>query len=411
MAFLGLLAYVFCLYIRPQDWVPAVLNKPVDYMVFAFVLFFGLLSKGKDVGKVIRMPHFKLMLLWMLAIALSNATNGRFQEAWDFFFKYFKFFVIFFCFALLVDDFSKLRKLFLFMVLLTAALAVQGMYQKEHGIGWAGQPLGWLGRIVWVGLWDGMNVLCLLFVVSIPFVLQFLLGPWPFFHRLYALAALPTILYGIYLTNSRGGFLSLMAVVFLHFKARLKNVWGVLIGVALAGALVTLAPSRFGDFNDEDNSASGRIEMWMEAFEMVTYNPVFGIGKGRFVQYTSELIAHNSFLEVMGETGMVGLFFWLSLLYVSIKSLLAARARIQAPRDRSLVEGLWICILGYLFTSLFITTEFELLYVLLALSISVVRITDTPIEFRFADMRRVAGLQAAGMLGFFAITRLYYRVF
>lgn len=411
MAYLGLLAYFVSLYIRPQDWVQAVLLWPLDYMIFAGVLFFGLITQSHRVGGVLRMKHFRLMVLWVGAVLLSVLAVGEFAQALDQFLIYFKFLVIFFCFALFVDSFAKLKGLVVFMVFLTLLLAWQGMYQKANGIGWAGQPLGWLGRIKWVGLWDGMNVLCLLFVISFPFLLQMFFGPWGPVYKLYAAFAAPFILYAIYLTDSRGGFMSLMIVVFLHFRTRFQNAFGAALGVMLVAAMCVLAPSRFGDFNDKNKSASYRVDMWIESMEMVKYNPVLGIGKGNFRSYTKKLIAHNSFLEVMGETGFLGLFLWLSLLYVSVMSLIKARGMLEDPRQRSLVDGLLICVLGYLATSLFITAEFELLYVLLALCMVVVRLVGVTVEYRLPDMKRVAFIQAAGVSGFWFFTKIYYRVF
>jgi O-antigen ligase len=238
-----------------------------------------------------------------------------------------------------------------------------------------------------------------------------LFGPWGPHYKLYAALATPFILYAIYLTDSRGGYLSLLIVVFLHFRTRFRNVFGYAAGAALVAVMCVAAPSRFGDFNDKNKSASYRVDMWMESMEMVKYNPVLGIGKGNFRSYTKKLIAHNSFLEVMGETGFVGLFLWLSLLYVSVMSLVKARALIFHRGHRSLVDGLLICIAGYLATSLFITAEFELLYVLLALSMVVARLTGQAVEYKLPDMKRVAAVQFAGVTGFWLFTKVYYRVF
>ncbi len=412
MAFLGLLTYFFFLYIRPQDWVPGFVGVPVDLIVYPLVLIAGILGKSpKSAGAVLKMPHFRIMVLWVIGVLLSNLSHGDTAMAAGTMYSYVRFAVIFFTFALVVDDFEKLKRLILFMVLLTAVLAVEGIDQKIHGIGWAGQGLGWGQRIKWVGLWDGMNVLCLLFVISVPFLLQFIFGPWKGLVRLVAVVSAPLIVTAIYLTNSRGGFMSLLVVVFLHFKSRIKSKWGLIFGMALVCLLIVAAPSRFGDFHDKDNSASYRVDMWTEAFEMVHYNPLFGIGKGQFLSYTSKLIAHNSFLEVMGETGLFGLMSWLALLYVSVKSLRACRPLIQDPRHRSLADGLLIALAGYIITSFFVTAEFELLYVLLALSMTVVRLSGYTVRFGFRDFKNVAFFQLAGMAVFFTITRVYFKVF
>ena len=60
---------------------------------------------------------------------------------------------------------------------------------------------------------------------------------------------------------------------------------------------------------------------------------------------------------------------------------------------------------------MFVTAEFELLYVLLALAMVVVKLTGMTVKFEFKDMKNVALIQLAGMLVFFTITRVYYTVF
>ncbi len=412
MPFFGLLVYFFCLYIRPQDWIPGFLEQPVDYIVFSFILITGVFKTSiAEFKEVLAMWPTKIMILWTFIVFCSNFFHGDFEQSFEFLFKYLRFLFIFITFALHITSFRRMKWLFLFMILLTATLAIQGIYQKQNGIGWAGQPLGWLDRIVWIGLWDGMNVLCLLFVVSFPFLLQFLSNVWPFRYRLYAFIAIPIIMWGIYLTESRGGFMALLIVFFLHFRARFRSFLGMTFGIGVILGMIAFAPSRFGDFHDEDDSASYRVDMWAEAFEMVTYNPILGIGKGNFMAYTNKLIAHNSFLEVMGETGCAGLFSWLALLYVSLQGLIGARARAENAQERSIMEGLLICIISYLCTSCFVTAEFELLYVFLALALVATRLKNVEVHFKVNDFRNVALIQAFGMTAFFIVTRVYFKIY
>ena len=80
--------------------------------------------------------------------------------------------------AVLTSTTRRIRVLILVLVPLAGLLGLQGIYQVAHGVGWAGQPLYWAGRICWIGLWDGANVLSLLFVATLPFVFEILTGKW-----------------------------------------------------------------------------------------------------------------------------------------------------------------------------------------------------------------------------------------
>jgi O-antigen ligase len=131
----------------------------------------------------------------------------------------------------------------------------------------------------------------------------------------------------------------------LKFRISLTRM--VLIGSVLLGALV-LAPSYLTSTRDSQGSAQHRIEMWAEGIEMVQQNPLFGIGKGNFLRYTSKLIAHNSAIEIMGETGIPGLFLWLGIIYMAFKNLYAAHRESEDPLLRSSLVALGLSIAGYL---------------------------------------------------------------
>ena len=88
---------------------------------------------------------------------------------------------------------------------------------------------------------------------------------------------------------------------------------------------IAIAPSYLTQVDDPEKSSDHRIEMWTEGFEMVTQNPVFGIGRGNFQKYTGKLIAHSSPTEIMGETGVIGLLAWIGIIYLGFKSLYCRR--------------------------------------------------------------------------------------
>jgi O-antigen ligase len=135
--------------------------------------------------------------------------------------------------------------------------------------------------------------------------------------------------------------------------------------------------------------------MWAQGIEMVTQNPLFGIGKGNFARYTGRLIAHNSAIEVMGETGIPGFFFWLGIIYMAYKSIFAAYRETEDPRQRSYVMALGLSIAGYLLSSLFVTLEYETYYFLLALAGAVGTGLARPPAFKSRDFAYLCGIMAA----------------
>ena len=411
--------YFIGLYIRPQDWWPPTLGFPVDTVIFGLLLLFGFL-KGRKMQGMPSAPQNRQFALWILAIILSCLTSGDFQQALLQGENYIKWFIIYLSVLLFVDRFEKLRNLILFVALLTVILAIEGIDHKlsPDGIGWAGQPLGWTdaetrraggtGRIQWVGLWDGPNVFCLLYVVAVPFLLQFAMAPWHLGVRIFSWISLPLIFVAIYFTNSRGGFLTLIAGVALTFWSKFKGSKKIVISGLVLLPILAYAPSRMSSMDDEDKSTYHRLEVWFYSIDMLKQDPIFGIGSGTFHKYTGTLIAHNSFIQNMGETGLFGLSIWVLLLYTTVQMLRRLAAVETDPRRKSLATGLLISLYAYFVASITLTTEFELLYILIAFSVTLAAICGFKIELTRRDYINVGAIVAVGVVSVFAFTRIYF---
>ena len=152
-------------------------------------------------------------------------------------------------------------------------------------------------------------------------------------------AYLPIGLLAIGLTGSRGGMLaSVPALLIVPLSmtnlspGRLASTIAVL---GLAGALgVVYVPEalvqRLGTTGTEigDLSFGNRFELWVAGLHAFAHRPLVGYGTSGFVQaITPELgsmsrVAHNSFLSVLVEQGIVGLLFYLTMLFAVFRAVL-----------------------------------------------------------------------------------------
>ncbi|MEO8327480.1 MAG: O-antigen ligase family protein [Nitrospirota bacterium] len=370
-----LFIYLITLYIRPQDWVSFMLGWPVDYIVFALLLG-GSIFQLEAWQRIFSLPLFYLLLVWLAIIVLSNLAQGG-DGAWYArlaFIEYGKSILISMCLFLFLNSTGQMRRLIWFQIFLSGVLAYQCMDQVANGVGWAGQPLGWDdglgGRAQWVGMWDGMGVLALLFVVAFPFLIQFMFPPWNPVIRIISLLFSILIFQGLVLTQSRGGMLAsgvaLFASLILRFKPRTALIMGAIV-VILGAPFLGFLTSRGFDDSDGSKSASHRVELWAAGLDMAKEHPVFGVGKTRFRHNAREktglaLIAHNSYVENLGETGIPGLFVYVALAYLSIKGLWHVSKNVSDPKDRSLALALLASICSYAGSSMFVTTDFILFY-------------------------------------------------
>jgi O-antigen ligase len=149
-------------------------------------------------------------------------------------------------------------------------------------------------------------------------------------------AYLPVGLLVIGLTGSRGGMITAMVALLIIPLAMTHLSPGKLVGafalLGLSGALAVAyipetALQRLSTTGQsvEDLSFGGRGRLWKAGFNAFVAKPVMGYGPSTFVKaITPEMgseakVAHNSFLSVLVEEGLIGLLiFWAMLAAVFV---------------------------------------------------------------------------------------------
>lgn len=178
--------------------------------------------------------------------------------------------------------------------------------------------------------------------------------------RAWALAAV-AMLFGLWMSGSRAamvaGLMTLAMILLPGVRAgsprRRLGFWAAGLALGL-GALLVLQLARPRQA-EPSAAAVIRVELMRTALRMVAEDPFFGVGLGEFYQRSGEFSsaelfrrfpvaihenAHNNFLQVLAETGLVGfaVFVWLLGAALSI----GWRAR---RSGQSSVSG-WSCLAG-----------------------------------------------------------------
>jgi O-antigen ligase len=138
------------------------------------------------------------------------------------------------------------------------------------------------------------------------------------------------------LTFSRGGYLGLLvaaifAVLFLWPRASQKNKIAVaLFGIFLVASFFISNPvsNRFSSiFNFQEGSNKERISIWQYAGQVVLAHPLLGVGIGNYplvvepqADYRDPIYAHNTYLDIMAETGILNGIIWIGILVGAIFS-------------------------------------------------------------------------------------------
>jgi O-antigen ligase len=130
---------------------------------------------------------------------------------------------------------------------------------------------------------------------------------------------------GIYISMSRAALLA-MVVVIAVLLYRLRARWQIVAVMVVLLALATVMPDRFYErtgalATGEDTTGSGRTEIWKIGFGALEQFGIFGAGLNNFHEvYKLDVIsakgagAHNTFLMVWVDLGIVGLILLLAAL-------------------------------------------------------------------------------------------------
>ena len=258
------------------------------------------------------------------------------------------------------------------------------------------------GRLV-VRSYYNSNDLALLIVSTLPLTLYLWRRPAGLVGRAILLAAASCVVMTLGRTGSRGGFLAFLAVagyLLAGFRgiATSKRVGAVAL---LAILLVALAGDRYfarvqtilnpsADYNWRGKSETGRLEIWKRGIEYMMTYPVFGVGVGVFPMAEGILApeareqrqygrnfkwsaAHNPFIQIGAELGVLGLIAFVALLVGAFRTLSTVRR--GPPAEAAVVaQILTACLVGFVVAACFSSQAYApYLYTLLGMIVGLAR--------------------------------------
>lgn len=207
--------------------------------------------------------------------------------------------------------------------------------------------------------------------------------------RFIALICLIVSISGVIATQSRGGLLGIAAVLSFFIYQKIKNP----IIVGCIGAVGMLAMIVFAGISDRqsggahedgvDESAMGRIYAWHAAINMALSNPLTGVGVNNFVAnyffYSPHWdgknhAVHSTWFQVLGETGIVGMFIFIALItciYRSLNRVFLINKQLNDEKIAVNAKALKGGLIGFMVSGTFLTQAFTWpIYIILALTIA-----------------------------------------
>lgn len=325
--FFLVLFYLFMEYGRPQSLLPFLrilrLSGITVALLALFVIFSGKVRfKDKQtilylflLGQMVIHGPIAVNNYWTLMIFIGMTMN----------------FVVFLSLIHFVDNQEKYEKLIKIWLGIHVFLAVMGILKQGKGIG------GFLGD---------ENDLCMTLNMIIPFSF-FLALDQTGKKRIYYLAITCLFLFVIIITQSRGGFVGLIATgMYCWIRTKRKLITALIIGILAVFAVIMAPPQYWGEVRsiteEGTNKGTGeaRIYTWTIGWHIFLENPIMGVGQGNFPwvfgEYEKEVTgsdepfhgrsvagraAHSIYFTMLPELGLVGTFTILAMIFYCLKDL------------------------------------------------------------------------------------------
>lgn len=201
------------------------------------------------------------------------------------------------------------------------------------------------------------NETSLQLALGLPMAWYLLLITKSWLLRSLSLIYIPLALYGIFITGSRTGFIAALLgfVGVLPWLWRARFVWKLLVLsffiIAVIG-ITNLVPEKTLDrlFSSgtelSQGTLSSRSITWSRAWLEINEAPIFGNGLSSFRRvinkYNIDYTAHNSYISIMVEQGIIGLLFYLAV----ILAVLLQGWRVPAEQRLLIISLLLIAVAG-----------------------------------------------------------------
>jgi O-antigen ligase len=237
------------------------------------------------------------------------------------------------------------------------------------------------------------NFLAAMIIVAVVLGLGLLATTRSAVLRLSLVGAVVFLAVAFLATGSRGGFvaalLTAVAALVVFRGRRIYVVTALLIAVGIGVPVLSASPDTWQRLTEYDDGGTGRVDLWTVAWRMTEDHPVAGVGFNNFrvvspdyvrepgslerVDFLVEQpqVVHNTYLELLAETGVIGLLLFVSLAVACTRAAWLAAKRFEARGDRSMgtvARSVVVALVAMLGAALFLSAGVDQrLWLLLAL--------------------------------------------
>ncbi len=328
------LLFTLCAYLSPETLFGELAQYHVEVVIAVLAMLGSLLAIGEY--KVLRPVQGWAVLGLSLAVMLSFLFIGLKGEMFNALLAILPNVLIYVMVAINFRKKSHLQLLIL-VLLFTALFNIAEGYQAA----WLGDEDG--KRIIMMQGANGAfaRIQARSFLADPNDFGQMLIGLLPclfFFWKkgtparnlLFVYLPAGVLLFGLFLTHSRGAMIAVLIVAVVAGRKKL----GV-VPSAIGAGLLFVGLTATGWTGGRDVSAasgSDRTDAWGAGLELLKAHPLFGVGYGRFSEYYT-ITAHNTLVVCAAELGLFGFFCWMLFLFPTVRDCLVTSRCASGEKD------------------------------------------------------------------------------
>ena len=356
---------------------PGIKGLPLVFVMMGVLLLCWIFSPIRK--ELFRTTIDKFMYLFFSAIIISTISVNWITYSVTTTIETLKIALIYFFTVTIVNSEKRFKIASWTIVVLMTMVAGMGIMQY-YGYDITGAGMLWeANKGIWaikgIGNFDNPNDLAYSVVLVVPFALGLLFKSKNIVNKLIAMLFSGLSVYCIFLTHSRGGFLSLVfcLAAWSYLWISNKGMKYVILIMGTIAVLISFSVNTEGYRND--NSSMGRVEAWGTGMTLLENNPMFGVGKGQFIEY-HERDSHSSFVRAGSELGIFGLYAWLGVIYSALIFLIRHLGERSSGKWKLYLIAYTAFLIAYTCGSFFSTRTYDIVFIIIvAMVVILQRIT------------------------------------
>ena len=391
MDFVCVILFLILYYLRPQEWPLGLASISfVQWTMLAGLASLSLRERGLNLRSLFRTPHDWAVLAFWLWIIVSTPDSK-----WDTFKETVNLYIFYVVIVQTLYSVERLNKFvgwWTFLICAIAGLALLSLYGVDPLESRNLTEGAMKGRLILnLSIFNNPNALGHSVVPAIPLLYYFCIWKKPIVLRGLGVLLIVMVGYCIFLTQSKGAFLTGAAVTIATATfGRPKTVQALIVcaalffgteGLQFLPRMVELKKTK------TDEAIHGRVMAFEHGIKVRNATGIgyrnwyqsFLAGKYRFAQTKRPQVVqstegkfkvvapppmpivskapHSSYVCIGAELGYIGFFLHMGILYCGLRTLVSART--STPNEERIRRILFVLTVSYMVSSWFIDFEYR----------------------------------------------------